>query len=204
MHTSAHAQTHTHNTPTHTHVHTHTHLYTHKHTLHTSAHTHTHIHTSHTHLYTRTRAHTHKQTNIQIDTSARTHTYTLCMGPNWIQASTPGSRTYGTHLGFIWAGWGPYAPHGYHVGPIWAIRIVITPEQHIWDPSGFYLGWPGPICPTWIPRGAHMDNSNSNHPRTTHMGSTWIPYVLFWAICPELHIWAPHGTHVGYTTSRNY
>ena len=75
----------------------------------------------------------------------------------------PGSKTDGTHMGFIWAGWGPYAPHGNHMGPIWAIRIVM-------------------------------------HTRSTHMGPTWVPYV-FWAICPELHIWAPHGTHVGYTTS---
>ena len=70
-------------------------------------------------------------------------------------SGSPGSKTDGTHMGFIWAGWGPYAPHGNHVGPIWAIRIVM-------------------------------------HTRSTHMGPTWVPYVLFWAICPELHIYGLH------------
>ena len=100
------------------------------------------------------------------------HTRSTHMGPTWDpyvlfwairivmhtrSTHIPCSKTDGTHMGFIWAGWGPYAPLGNHVGPIWAIRIVMhTRSTH--------------MGPTWVPCVVL-----GNLPRTTHMGPTWNP-----------------------------
>ena len=68
--------------------------------------------------------------------------------------ANPGSRTYGTHLGFNLSGLaGAHnAPHVYHVGPIWAIRIVITPEQwRIYGGGGGLRGLNPPPPPLGLP-----------------------------------------------------
>ena len=95
----------------------------------------------------------------------------------------PGSKTDGAQMGFIWAGWGPYAPHGNHVGPIWAIRIVMhTRSTH--------------MGPTWVSICVVLGNLNSNAYQINtygpHMGPTCVVLGNLNRNAYQINTYGPH------------